>query len=241
MTGIVMEGVHYAYPGQARGEAALRHLSLTVEHGIVGIVGPNGSGKTTLFRVILGALAPLAGRVLVGGEPPDRYRREHGVGFIPETPAFDEYLTVREFLNGLGRLNGSGDLAAVDPQLEGLWDRRLGSLSMGQMRRVEIAAAFLGDPDLVLLDEPTNGLDPVAVGALRGMIADKRRAGRSIIVASHHLDELQRTVDQLLILDGGEFRGAWPREEVLSEHGSFDALFHSLFAAEAGERSVLGE
>lgn len=208
------------------GEPALAGLCLEIGEGVTGIVGPNGAGKTTLFRVLLGALTPRAGTVRIDDVVPAAYRTRHPIGFLPERPAFAPYLTVRELLYGLAAVSGPAPTEVTDA-LAPLLDRRLGSLSLGETRRVEIAAALCGDPDLLLLDEPTNGLDPLAVGWLRTAIERARRRGRAILIASHHLDELQRMVDQVVVLRGGAVAGVWPRATALSEFGSFETLFQA--------------
>ncbi|HWV57930.1 MAG TPA: ATP-binding cassette domain-containing protein [Longimicrobiales bacterium] len=225
----------------------LRALTLTLSPGVIGIGGPNGAGKSTLLRVLLGCLVPTAGECRIDGEPPGDYLRRAGIGFVPESPAFDDYLTVDEFLTGIRRLARGTELhtgasaVAVDRggrsesefALDAIRHQRLGRLSLGQRRRVALAAAAAGSPDLMLLDEPTNGLDPVAVAWLREEIQACRRAGRSILIASHHLDELERLVDRIVILRAGRAGAVWDRAAALDRFGSFDALFHATIAAGA--------
>lgn len=214
----------------ARAPAALHGLSLAIRDGVVGLIGPNGAGKTTLLRLLLGAVLPLRGRVALDGLAPEAYRSRRPLGFLPEKPALPEWLTVGEFLDGVAEISSPAPAALLDG-VASLRDRRLGQLSLGQHRRVELVAALCGDPDLVLMDEPTNGLDPLAVGLLRDTVLGSRRPGRTIIVSSHHLDELQRVVDAVVLLREGSLRGMWQREAALAEYGSFDHLFHSVFGA----------
>lgn len=225
---IHLDRVTVSYPRAPA--AALNGVSLTLEPGIVGIVGPNGAGKTTLFRLLLGMVRGLEGAVTIDGMAPDAYRNAHPLGFIPEHPVFAEYLTVGEFLGGLHAMVseahgtrplesgfGVGELAA----------RRLGELSLGQKRKVELVAAMLGEPLLVLLDEPTNGLDPLAVAELREAVLSLRAPDRLILIASHNLDELQRVVDRVVVLREGRVAGSWTREEALTD-GSLHDRFHQL-------------
>lgn len=207
---------------------ALRGVTFEAGDGVIGLVGPNGAGKTTLLRVLLGALEPQAGGVRLDGELPSVHRRRHGIGFLPERPAFEPWLTVAEFLTGIADLRRARSPSSADLRfdgLDGLRGKRLDRLSLGEQRRVEIAAALAGSPALLLLDEPTNGLDPGGIAALREAIQAARRPGRTIVVSSHHLDELQRIADSLLFVRDGRITGRWTREEALERFGSFDALF----------------
>lgn len=213
---------------------ALADIDLTVSSGIMGIVGANGAGKSSLLKLLLGSARTTAGSVTIDGSDPTTFRRSHGVGFIPEKPAFPAHLTVNEFLAGLRAISGAGaptpaELALSDSfQLREIGGVRLSRLSLGQKRRVELAAALIGDPPLLLLDEPTNGLDPLAVVALRTSILACRRDGRLILISSHHLDELQRLADRVVMLDRGRLVGEWDADAVGHEAGSLEERFRSL-------------
>lgn len=215
---------------------ALQHLDLGIRPGIVGLVGANGAGKTTFLRLLAGELAPTSGHLTIGGLTPGAYRTQRGFGSIPDQPRFPDHLTVGEFLDGLRALCGATGLEdaeqalAADFAVGDLESRLLGSLSLGQKRRVELVAALIGDPDLVLLDEPTNGLDPLAVHALRRGLLAIRRPGRLLMVSSHHLDELQRVTDHVLILSQGRLVGEHSAEDVRARDQSLESLF---LAAEA--------
>ncbi len=219
MPSIHCTGLYYSYRG---GIPALAGVDLEIGTGITGLVGRNGAGKSTLLALLLGALRPTAGTVRIDGMTPDAYRHHHAVGYIAERACFEGYLRVGEFLDGLARLCGP---AGYEPfGTDAFVDRRLDQLSQGQRRRVEIAAALMGGAALLLLDEPTNGLDPIALRELREILLSLRRPGVSVIVSSHHLDELQRTVDRVVHVDRGRIRAAATRDELLAEYGSFDAF-----------------
>lgn len=213
---------------------ALRNVSAEIGPGVVGLVGANGAGKTSLLRIISGSLKPSAGRVTVGGETPDAFRRSGRLGSIPDFPRFPAYLTVGEFLAGIRRLCAESATSSAENALAeslaiaDLNTRRLSELSLGQMRRVELLAALAGDPDVLLLDEPTNGLDPIAVAALRRGIGAAQRPGRLILISSHHLDELQRVADQVLFLHAGTLVVSWNREHPDASETSLESLFLSL-------------
>lgn len=213
---------------------ALVDIDLTVSSGIVGLVGANGAGKSSLLKLLLGSARPSAGSVMIDESNPETFRRSHGMGFIPEKPTFPPHLTVDEFLVGLRALASAGtptpeELALSDSfQLRDIGGQRLSRLSLGQKRRVELAAALIGDPPLLLLDEPTNGLDPLAVVALRASIIACRRVGRVILISSHHLDELQRLADRVIMLDHGRLVGEWDATEGGHEAGALEERFRSL-------------
>lgn len=239
MTDIVMSSLRFRYPKATRDAVTVN--SLTIPEGATGVIGPNGAGKTTLFQMITGALLPRSGEILIGGSTPDHYRKTNPIGLTPDRPAFDPYLTVGEFLSGLAERTRKQHPSAfrgrdlIPADLSGIIGSRLNTLSLGEGRRVELAAAFIGDPDLVLLDEPTNGLDPVAVAQLRDGVLSEVRPERTLIVASHHLDELQRVVDRVVILVGGSILGVWDRDAAVSEYGSFDRLFETVVRRAAPE------
>ena len=224
MSVVAVERVSYAYSGNRR---ALHDVSLSAATGITGIIGPNAAGKSTLLRLIAGLEQPTEGAITIAGEPPDRARSAGRIGMVPETSHFDEYLRVGEFLDALAALS-QRSLGVVPPSVKDLYDRRIDSLSLGQRRRIEIVAALIGSPTVLLLDEPTNGLDPFAVSELRETVMSLRADGAVILISSHHLDELQRIADHLVLIRDGRCLGSWTRAAVLQDFGSVEALFRSV-------------
>jgi ABC-type multidrug transport system ATPase subunit len=218
-----VESVRYRY--RRSGGWALDGVSFAVERGtILGLVGPNGSGKTTLYRLILGLSSPDAGRIAVAGTTPSAYRTRHGIGHLPEQGRLPGNVRVRELAIFVGRLAGlsrSELQAALERlrellRLEDVVDARIGTLSHGYRQRVGLLAALLGDPELLLLDEPANGLDPTSVGVLRSLLRDSRRRGRTVIVSSHNLLELERVCDEVIILSQGRSLGRASRAELVA-------------------------
>jgi ABC-2 type transport system ATP-binding protein len=219
---IEVEDLYFGY--SPRGEPALERLSFDIERGhVVGLVGPNGSGKTTLYRLILGFLRQQRGRVVVSGLDPAAYRRSRGVGYLPEQVRLPGNVRVRELAVLMARLAGLRG-REVDEAVEryantlGLvesTDAVVGSLSHGYRQRVGLLVALLGDPELVLLDEPANGLDPASVGVLRSVIRELKRNRRTVVVSSHNLSELERTCDEVLVLGYGRLLGRSSREELV--------------------------
>lgn len=235
MATIVLNHVSFTYRRPRPGTQALKEVCAEIGEGITAVVGPNGAGKSTLFRLLLGALEPDGGQVMVDDTPVSQYRRRVPMGFIPERPALEEHLTVQEFLEGLEALlrkrYPSRPIERGAWSWEHLAKKQLGALSLGEIRRFELAAALLGGPEVLLLDEPTNGLDPIAVQELRAALLATKRSGRAIIIASHHLDELQRLADTVIVLDCARVRGVWSRDSVVRTYGSIDGLFADLFPA----------
>ena len=191
------------------GRLAVDSLDLDLPTGVVaGFVGPNGAGKTTTLAMLLGLVRPTAGTGTVLGRPlddPASYLSR--VGALVEGPALWPALTGTENLEVLARLGGHGT-ARIPAVLElvGLADRagdRFGRYSFGMKQRLGIAAALVGDPDLLVLDEPTNGLDPVGINEMRRLIARVAEGDRTVLVSSHLLAELEQVCDWLVVIDAG--------------------------------------
>ena len=191
---------------------ALQSLDLEVARGaIIGVLGPNGSGKTTLLRVLAGLQRPTAGDVAVLGLPPDRRALRARVGFQPEGSLPLGVLTGREFLQWFGcelRLPDALADARLRQWLErfelaAAAHRQVRTYSTGMQRRLALAAALLGEPEVLLLDEPTSGLDPIGSGAVMDVLQERAAAGTAIVLASHHLQEVEQICNEVLVLHGG--------------------------------------
>ena len=196
---------------------AVDHVSLQVEAGeVMGLLGPNGSGKTTILRILTGYLLPSSGTARIAGLDvvDDALAARARVGYVPEDVPLYGWMSVREFLAFMARLKGlagqaaTGSVEAVVERLA-LGDVRrilIGKLSRGYRQRVAVAQALLGDPALLILDEPTNGLDPRQIIEMRGHI--RALAGeRTVLVTSHILGEIERVADRVAILLGGRLLG----------------------------------
>ncbi|HEY8375517.1 MAG TPA: ABC transporter ATP-binding protein [Nannocystis sp.] len=190
---------------------ALRGVDLHVPRGsIFALIGPNGAGKTTLFSVVCGFIRADRGQVTVLDGSPDPTRLKGRLGALPQDAMLGRELTVREHLTFLARLQGMSQETAVREServlqivdLGDLAEQRAGTLSHGQLKRVGVAQAFLGDPELILLDEPTAGLDPRHAHDLREAIRS-HRGRRTIVVSSHNLQELEAICDEAAFLDRG--------------------------------------
>jgi ABC-type multidrug transport system ATPase subunit len=192
---------------------ALDGLDLEVPMGSgLGLVGLNGAGKSTLIRILLGYARPTAGEVLLNDLPPRRYAERHGIAYVPERVTIPPSWTVRSALQAyamLGNLeNDAWDRveAAIDRLgLEPLASRRIGALSKGNLQRVGIAQAILAPRKLMVLDEPSDGLDPLWIAEMRTVIREWREADpeRILIMASHNLPEVERLTDRIILLHNG--------------------------------------
>lgn len=198
------------------GLTAVDRLDLEVPSGgVVGFVGPNGSGKSTTIRMLLGLLTPTAGTGEVLGSPIDRPSRyAHRVGALIESPSFVPALSARKNLRSLAALRGL-PIARVDAVLEtvGLAGRDrdpVRTYSLGMKQRLAIAAALLPDPELLILDEPTNGLDPAGIVEVRSLLMELGEQGRTLLVSSHLLSEIEAACGHVVIIRFGEmlFSGA---------------------------------
>jgi ABC-2 type transport system ATP-binding protein len=188
--------------------AAVDSVSLTVRRGeVYGFLGPNGAGKTTTMRMLLGQVRPTSGTARVlGGAPgaPPVLRR---VGALIEGPGFYPYLSGRDNLRVLARYNSLRE-AAVDAALEqvdlaGRGGDRFKSYSLGMKQRLGVAAALLGDPDLLILDEPTNGLDPAGMADMRSLVRRLAAHGQTVMLSSHLLEEVQQVCDRVGVVHHG--------------------------------------
>jgi ABC-2 type transport system ATP-binding protein len=207
-----------------RGRVAVDALSLTVRRGeILALLGPNGAGKSTTIALVLGWIRPTCGAIRLRGVPLGRDRRDarRGIGVVPETPAFHEYLTGWENLCLLASYSAEPEPEAIHDAVRfvGLEDRvhdRVRTYSHGMRQRLALAQALVPSPDILLLDEPAEGLDPVAIGAMHDLILElKRERGVTVVIASHLLAEVEEICDRVAILEGGRllFEGRWDEPE----------------------------
>jgi ABC-2 type transport system ATP-binding protein len=199
--------------------AAVDAIGLTVRRGeVYGFLGPNGAGKTTTLRMLLGLVRPTSGTATVLGRPPGTPDATADIGALVEGPGFFPYLSGRDNLRVLARYRGLGDddvervLDRVDLAARGR--DRFKSYSMGMKQRLGVAAALLGDPQLLILDEPTNGLDPAGVNDMRRLVADLSAAGQTVLLSSHLLTEVQEICDRVGVISRGRLITEAPVSEL---------------------------
>jgi ABC-2 type transport system ATP-binding protein len=208
--------------------AVLKDVNFTVGHGrMTGFVGGNGAGKTTTMRIILGVLSPDAGGVSLDGTPLTSADRRR-FGYMPEERGLYPKMKVQEQLVYLARLHGftpaaaNRNAAALLEQL-GLGERAndtVESLSLGNQQRAQIAAALVHEPEVLVLDEPFSGLDPMAVDVVLGVLQSHAASGAPVLFSSHQLDIVERLCDDLVIIADGEIRANGSVEGLRREHGS---------------------
>jgi ABC-2 type transport system ATP-binding protein len=206
---------------------ALAGLDLAVPRGVIyGLLGPNGAGKTTLMRLLVGLIRPDAGRIELLGRPYTWRQRERlaEVGALVEAPTFYDYLSGRDNLRVLAASGARVDALRVDQVLAqvGLAERgrdRVGRYSLGMRQRLGIAGALLSDPQLLLLDEPANGLDPAGIVAMRETLRGLTRAGKTVLISSHILPEVQQLADVVGIVDQGRLVREGGLGSLLAEGG----------------------
>ena len=195
-------------------KVALSELSCSFGPGVTGLLGPNGAGKSTLMRAITGLVAVNAGRVHVDGRDPRRDREVHRrIALVPEDEAVPGQLTARQLVRYVADLHGVADAGATDRALGavemlGAADRRLSGFSKGMRQRAKVAAALVTEPAVLVLDEPLNGADPVQRASLIALFRGLGAEGRTVIVSSHVLSEVERLADRVLVLIHGRLAAA---------------------------------
>jgi ABC-2 type transport system ATP-binding protein len=217
---------------------AVDALTFALEPGtITGFLGPNGAGKTTTLRLLLGLARPTAGEALVFGRRYQELERPlHRVGAVLESGDFDPGRSGRNHLRALA-LAAEIPSARVDEvlglvELEAAADRPVRTYSLGMRQRIGLAAAMLGDPELLLLDEPANGLDPAGIHWLRGFLRQFAAQGRTVLLSSHVLAEVAQTVDAVLIIDRGRLRTTIGLDQLTDHARSLEQLYLELTAKE---------
>jgi ABC-2 type transport system ATP-binding protein len=206
---------------------ALDGLSLKVEPGqIFGFLGANGAGKTTTLKLLMRLIFPTAGRASILGQDINDISMHQRIGYLPENPYFYDYLTAREFLDYSGQLFDL-DAATRKPRAEELlqrvnldqksWDRQLRKLSKGMLQRVGLAQALVNDPEIVFLDEPMSGLDPVGRREVRDLIASLRTENKTVFMCSHILSDIEVLCDNVAILKQGRLAHAGSLDELRAQ------------------------
>lgn len=208
---------------------ALDSLTLSVEGGeIFGFLGANGAGKTTTLKLLMRLIYPTAGGARILGRDINDVSMHARIGYLPENPYFYDYLTAREFLNYCAELfgyNASARAARTEELLtrvrleEKSWNRQLRKYSKGMLQRVGLAQALVNDPEIVFLDEPMSGLDPIGRREVRDLIADLRAKGTTVFMCSHILSDIEVLCDRVAILKGGRLAETGRLEELRERAG----------------------
>ena len=223
---------------------AVDHLDLRVEPGLVyGLLGPNGSGKSTTIKALLGLVEPTAGECRVFGVPSLRVESRREVGYLPESPFFYQHLTGRELVRFYARMCAmpaerlTARVAEVIEWvgLTGAADRRVRTYSKGMLQRIGLAQALVHDPKLVVLDEPTAGVDPVGALAIAAIIRKLKEQGKTVLITSHLLGQIEEICDRVAILDRGRLVLEGAVAELVGRAGRQALVVEELSEAELGE------
>ena len=223
---------------------AVNGIDFTVRRGqVFGLLGPNGSGKSTTVKMILGLLYPNRGVLKVFGEEPQNVDMKSRVGYLPEETYLYRYLTAMETLDFFGALFGQSvnmrrERSKQLLEMVGLahaFNRPVGEFSKGMARRIGLAQALVNDPDLVILDEPTSGLDPIGCREVKDVIRLLASRGKTIILCSHLLADVQDVCDDMIVLYGGKVRAAGALNEILREEDKSRIVCPSLSDATVQE------
>ncbi len=208
---------------------AVRGVSFTVARGrCTGLLGPNGAGKTTIMRMITGQASVTSGELIVFGEPPFALARETKarIGLVPQADNLDPDVSVQENLEIYGRYFGLSEAVIAERvpgllafmRLEEKADARVMQLSGGMKRRLVIARALIAEPEVVILDEPTTGLDPQARVMIWKQLLDLKARGKTMLLTTHYMDEAQRLCDRIIIIDNGQVLDEGTPDELISRH-----------------------
>jgi ABC-2 type transport system ATP-binding protein len=212
---------------------ALDGISLAVEEGaIFGLLGPNGAGKTTLVKILLGLVRPSGGTARLFGRPAGTPAARHRIGFVPENHRFPGFFTATQTLHAYGRLADVPRAKRNDriPQLldrlalDGRGDTKVKTFSKGMLQRLGLAQALLNEPDLLFLDEPTGGVDPVGRRAIRDIVLELRDEGKTIFLNSHLLSEVEKVCTQIAILRDGTLVRRGSVEELTAVDRVYDLV-----------------
>jgi ABC-2 type transport system ATP-binding protein len=211
---VSISGLTKVYPVPMRRQkvVAVKDLSFEVQEGeVYGLLGPNGSGKSTTLKVLLGLASPTSGESKIFGEDSRDYRSHRSVGFLPENPYFYKFLTGEETLRFYGRIcalpsrqldSRIGELLSL-VGLQEARNRRVGGYSKGMLQRIGLAQALIQNPRLIVLDEPTAGLDPAGSRQIRDLILGLKECGKTVLLTSHLLEQVQEVCDRVGIMSNG--------------------------------------
>ena len=228
---------------------AVNSLSLEVKKGeIFGLLGPNGSGKTTTLKMLLGLLFPTEGEIKILGQPAHDVSKNEKIGYLPEESYLYRFLNADETLEFYGRLFNMSSALRKERRdkliemvgLQHARRRQLKEYSKGMTRRIGLAQALINDPELVILDEPTSGMDPLGTREVKDLILKLRDEGKTVVMSSHLLADVQAVCDRIAILDGGELKVLGGVKDLLESKGETQLVTSKLDPAVIEEvRAVL--
>lgn len=225
-------------------EFSLKNVTLDVKQGrIFSLLGPNGAGKTTLVKLMLNLMHSDSGEISINGHSVTDKHSRAGIAFIPEKFNFFPFYTARGVLEFFGKMKGvegdelksQVDAALSELQIAELADRKLAKMSKGQMQRVGLASILIGKNDLIILDEPFSGLDPIGIRDLKDIIRKLKGQGKTLFINSHILLEMEQICDDVAILNKGQLLFFGPVASVLEKEKSLEDFFYKLVGPGRGE------
>jgi len=233
-------GLRKEFPmGWFRGRVlAVEGLEMEVKPGeVFGLLGPNGSGKSTAMKMILGLLRPTSGEAEVCGYRAGTMAARRQIGFLPENPYFPNFLSGAELIRYYGKLSGMGG-ASLERRIRELLDlvrlggeaghRRLRTYSKGMLQRAGLAGALVGDPEILMLDEPTAGVDPAGSREIRDLILELKQRGKTVLVSSHLLEQVEDVADRVIILHRGQKLREGRLDELLTRRNEWEIKVEGL-------------
>lgn len=246
---ISMSGISKSFKEGVTGKRvrALQDLSLEIAQGeVFGFLGPNGAGKSTTIKILINLIFPDSGRALIAGKDCGLKDARRLVGFLPENPYFYDYLTAEELLWFGGRASGMGkaeirlrtDLLLAKVDLLQARKRQLRTYSKGMVQRAGLALALIHDPQVVILDEPMSGLDPLGRKMVGDIILELKEAGKTVFFSSHILSDVERFCDRVGIIVGGQLRLVDSLETLLQDGASLEDVFLRE-VAKAGQKEMM--
>ncbi|MDO5472217.1 MAG: ABC transporter ATP-binding protein [Akkermansia sp.] len=238
MNAVEIESIHKTFPGHwgKGGVYAVKGVSLSIpQGGVYGLIGPNGSGKSTIMKALVGLLSPDDGQCRVFGKPATAASNRREIGFLPENPYFYKFLTGEETVRFYGRLCGLRGKELAERtrellELVGLTEaahRRLGGYSKGMLQRVGLAQALVQRPSLLVLDEPTAGVDPIGSRAIRDIILNLKEQGMTVFLCSHLLEQVQEICDRVGILYRGVMIAEGSMEELTRDNSRTELVLRN--------------
>lgn len=235
MKPIEVQGLHKSFKSKGKSIKALDDVSFAVEAGqSVGFIGQNGAGKSTSIKILFGALRADGGRALLMGRTADDPRSRQGVGYVPENPYLYEQLTPREVVSSglrLHGINGQENLRRTEHWLERLGiayaaDKRIRNLSKGMTQRTALAHAFAIEPQLLVLDEPMSGLDPIGRRQVADLMQEYRQAGGTLFFSTHILHDVERLADRFVMVHKGRIRAQQSIADMLASQSTLVVRYY---------------
>jgi len=248
MSTIEIRNLHKTYKGKRRHQVrALTDLNLTVEQGeVFGFLGPNGAGKSTTIKILTGQIAPTKGLALINGVPVTNPSARSSLGYLPENPAFYQFLTAEEYLFFVGRIQqmDASAIRAAAQRVLGLLEldhaarRPVKGYSKGMVQRLGLAQALLHDPDLLIFDEPMSGLDPVGRALVKKIIKQLKQEGKTVFFSTHITTDVEEVCDRVAVLVNGRLQALEAVDTLLQKGIEGYRIFGRMPGAEASQRLV---